>query len=192
MIPTLTDIRNIEWGKSYLWALNFPPYETQSMYSPPDPPSMFSSWFPAQNVTEPVFSIENYSINSPIVNFQIPKSFSFADINILFYDTNTHAIREWVYSWFLYMFGLSHQSLYTYKKFFTSKRFVGVRPLMDVIRPVNIIKYTSDHIVISDRTYYIFPSSNFAANLNSESQALTDKFTFTVVGGMVTGTKFNI
>ena len=209
--PTLLDIRSIEWAKSFYWDLYFPSNQewldatasdvpvnsdvpipeaatdATGMEAPPEPPIMFSKWFPASNITEPVFNVTTTQISTPLFSFQIPKAVTYADMSISFYETMQHEVREWLYEWVLYMFGISYQKDQSIQgKIIPSVGALGVRPLRECIRPVIIHKYNSDHSISVKREYNVFPSGTLALQLSSQSSPVEESCTFSVVGGMFT------
>jgi len=189
--PTLVDIRKIEWGKSYLWELYFPSntdwgIDTSTYTVPPDPPFRFQKWFPASNVTEPVFNITTRSINSPMVNFNVPQTLSSSDLSLTFYETIYHEIREWLWEWCMYMFGINFDYNTLAQEFdvVTSKDIQGVRPLSECVRPCILHKYNSDHTLSKRKEFMIYPSGVLAVQLSSESSTIDESCTFSVASGM--------
>lgn len=189
--PTLIDIRKIEWGKSFYWDLYFPSNlewgieDTTTV--PPEPPEIFRKWFPANNVTEPVFSTVNKTIDAPFVNFNIPMSIKNADMSISFYETMYHIVREWLWSWCMYMYGIDYEAYITISRSATvntSTGVQGVRPLSECFRPVILHKYNSDHSISVKRDYWVFPSGNLMLQLSSDSNPINETCTFSVISGM--------
>lgn len=195
--PTLIDIRNIEWGKSFYWDLYFPNnsewgIDSSTYTVPPEPPSKFQKWFPAYSISEPVFNVSNFPVNTPFVNFNIPKTLTSSDMVIQFYDTVFHEVREWLWDWSMYMFGITYDpsAIGPENTVSTSTSQQGVRPLSECCRPVALHKYNSDHSLSVKKEYIIFPSSNFLLQLTSGSEAITETCNFSVVSGMFTKSVF--
>lgn len=196
---TLKDVRDVSWGKSYLWNAKFyNPYESENLLpsatnslivpsyiSPPEPPEKFKSWFPAYTVSEPVFSIQTMNVKTPLINFPIPKTLSNADLSISFYDDDKSSIRKWISNWCLHMFNLSVSDETEDGKVYISRETgSGVRTLSECIMGLSIKKFTSDHIITTERDYLVFPSQNFVNSMDSESNADTFQATFSIVSGI--------
>lgn len=187
----LVDLRQVRWGKSYLWDLYFPPGPAYdgSFPSPPDPPKEFQEWFPAYAVQEPIFQIATQPITLPHVEFQIPKSVSYGELQISFYDDVFEHLREWLWEWCMWMFSTSitPPGGDVPVTDVIPQGGVATRTLAECIRPVVVERYDEKKISpIRRREYFVFPSNSLLANLNSESGLMDYTATFVVVSGMFT------
>lgn len=186
MNVTLSSLRSVRWGKSYLWDIQFPagPSFAGGYAYPPDPPILFQDWFPAHNVQEPVFSVNSFGISLPVFDFQIPKGISSGSLTISFYDDIFENLREWLWSWVMWMFTADPNP----KTGIFGQGGTAVRTLAECVRPVIISRYTerNDQNPSMVRQYYVYPSDTMISNLTSESAPVDYTVNFVVVSGMFT------
>lgn len=184
MPPTLKDIRNVRWGKSFLWDIRFPNESASgdsSYLIPPPAPAPFNVWFPAHTVQEPIYSISTMPITTAIFDMSIPKSLSYSEMTISFYDTVWDHLRDWLWRWTMYMFSAPVEQIG-----YIPQGGVAVRTLVECIRPVDIMRLSEYGSVIWARRYLVHPSSSLIASLTSDSSPVDYTASFNVVGGMFT------
>ena len=184
------DVRNVEWGKSFLWELSFPPMEGDETH-PPEPPPTFQKWFPASSISEPVFNVEAFTVNTPTITFNIPSKFGITELRVDFYDTMYHDVREWLAEWSSYMLGLPENArfLATSDIYHSDGKYFGVRPISECIRPVIVKRFNSTHKFEYTKKYLVCPSGSFISSLNSNSEPLTNSCTFSVLSGVLTASQ---
>ena len=175
------DLRNVRWGKSYLWDIRFPAEEAVNPYyylSPPPPPDQFQDWFPAHSVTEPVFSVKSMPISTAVIDFEIPQRIGYFPLTINFYDTVWDLCRNWLWAWAMHMFSANRGPQYL------AQGGLATRTLVECVRYVDIMKLTEYGAVTWAHRYIVYPTGDLFANLNSESGPMDYALQFNVVGGM--------
>lgn len=175
MAISAENIRKVSWGKSYLWEIRFPIAATPYA-SPPDPPELFTKWFPAYSMQEPVFNVAQHPVRTAIFDFSIPKSVAYSDLTVSFYDTEWDLLRDWLWSWVMHMFSNDAGG----------QGGLRTRPLVECVRMVDIEKLNDQHTIVSSRSYWVYPSGQMMTFLNSDSGPMDYTITFTIVGGMFT------
>lgn len=143
---------------------------------PPQPPSIFGLWFPAHSVQEPVFSVATHPIRTAIFDFNIPKSVAYSDITISFYDTEFDLLKEWLWEWVMHMFS----------RVYGGQGGLSTRTLVECLRPLEIAKLNNQRNVSYTKYYWVYPSGQLIAFLNSDSGPKDYTLTFSIVGGMFT------
>ena len=88
MIPTLNDIRQIQWGTSWQYNIRFP-----------NAPSPFNEWFPCSDVEEDIASLNLYALELTFRNYLIPRGMNPHNIKITFYDDVSRTITLWLKEW---------------------------------------------------------------------------------------------
>lgn len=171
-------VRNLYWGKSYLWDMRFPDDGSySSLYErPPNPPFLFSDWFPAYTVQEPVYNVAIHPIRTAVFDFSIPKSIGYSDLTVSFYDTEWGLLKDWLWLWVQHMFSMT----------LGGQGGLATRTLVECVRPVQILKLTNQRSISAISSYWVFPSGSLISFLNSESGPMDYTATFTIVGGMFT------
>ena len=170
-------LRQIQWGSSFSWDIQFP---ATSLFGngtiPPPPP--FSDWFPAVTVDEPVYSLELYTVTTPLASFGVPVgSGGGVTLPITFIDDEFGTLREWLREWVVnYILGNGF----------------CVRTLQEVVRPVFVRKFSrfsengEEPVLLSQRGYWVHPTQQVKASWNSESSVMQYPVYFNVVGGIHT------
>lgn len=193
--PTLADVRNIEWGKSYLWDMLFAHKDSfywdaignwylDTSESPPPPPLHFQGWFPAYNVIEPVYTVTGQNVPTPLINFDVPKTLNTAKLTVDFYDDVYSSLRIWLNTWALYMFNVSYTPLDTSGYNYTSIFESGARPLDQCVCALYLRKYTPSHERTLIKKYLVYPSDTLSNSMNSETGADMFSATFSIISGM--------
>src|SRR5690606_27617885 len=86
----IQQLRTIEWGKNYLWAVRF---------IEPKPPSPFNDFFPASSIELPQAVLDTFGFNLDQSTYKIPKNTSAKDISITFYDDDKSVLSRWIEEW---------------------------------------------------------------------------------------------
>lgn len=89
---TLSQVRGVEWGRTYLWELKF-----SSINSPPAP---FSEWFPAIDVEDDEAVLESFVISDAYMGeIKIPLNTTSKNIKITFIDDVDRTLSKWLKEW---------------------------------------------------------------------------------------------
>jgi len=78
----------VEWGKEWLWDIQFP--------SAPDP---FNRWFPAIDVEFPTATLKSKTFNGALSEYSIPYGTGEHKLSITFYDDINHTLLDWLTAW---------------------------------------------------------------------------------------------
>lgn len=83
-------LRNVEWGKKYLWSVRF---------FDPAPPVPFDSWFPASDITVPEANLNSFNFDQGQGSFKAPQRTDIKEISLTFYDDSNQTLLTWMKSW---------------------------------------------------------------------------------------------
>jgi hypothetical protein len=86
----INQLRNVEWGKKYLWSVRFMDEK---------PPAPFNEFFPATDITIPEAILENYIIEFGQDSFKIPHKTNAKDLSITFFDDSKRTLLTWFKNW---------------------------------------------------------------------------------------------
>ena len=171
----ITSIRNVEYDKRFLWAVDF-----VNTFTPPSP---FDTFFPASEVTIPVAQVNEESIIFGQSELPYPINESPREISITFYDDASQTMLRYFKDWInldiknngAFMSGLndSHQAVAT-DSFGNSRAVFPTRQ----IRLAHLDAYRTQNSFYS---YSVFPkgSLDFVGSQASEAQEYT--LTFSIV-----------
>jgi hypothetical protein len=84
----IDQLRTIEWGKEYLWDIQFP-----------SAPSPFNNWFPASNVEFPTATLKSKTFTGALSEYSIPIGTGEHKITITFLDDINHTLLDWLTAW---------------------------------------------------------------------------------------------
>lgn len=151
-----SQIRQIPWGRTYLWDLRFD-----------DAPDRFRDWFPASDVDENVATLNTKVIEGGLSTYEIPERSSAFDITITFYDDEDHSLLEWITDWIN-------------STILNGEQWVAV--LEQSVRRVDVVKLNSRRDVIKTSSYLVFPKG--AINYRGTSDAGIPQYavSFAIVG----------
>lgn len=163
-LVNINQIRNIEWGKSYLWEFIFP-----------DVGGVFSEFFPAIDIEENIANLDSFPFEAYNNTFKIPKSRSVKDIKITFVDdvdqTGLKFFTDWVSN----------------EIFGEGDRYSTTAPVMDIAKQVIVQKLNSQREVITQSSYLVYPEGPLVYRGNSDSGLVMHQATLVIVGTITVG-----
>jgi hypothetical protein len=172
--PTLSLVRSIEWGTTYLWDVEFPEM-SEPFNNTPAPPPPYNVAFPASAVREPMFIAREYPIQLPSQQFVIPQGLLNSQMNITFYDDEAGTLREWMWEWVNVCF----------------QGGLGIATLKECVRQVVVTRFTKSLVPVSSRKYWVYPGNSLDLEWDSQARPVEISVMFNVVGGLFLPTKFN-
>ncbi|HEC63784.1 MAG TPA: hypothetical protein ENI23_00655 [bacterium] len=98
-MPFLNDInvlRNISWGRSYLWDMKFEGPTNRPQDAPPSP---FNEFFPATEYSEPRAILDHYEFAAFMSTYSVPKSTKQFELSITFPDDQANTLSNWLTDW---------------------------------------------------------------------------------------------
>ena len=155
-LKSIDQIRSIEWSRSYLWDIRFP-----------DAPSPFNEWFPAVDIEENTSILNSQEFNAGWTTFKIPYNTTLFDFKITFIDDVNHTLKSWLDNW------INKEILSEGK---------GTKPIKEIVKPVEVIKYNINKEVQSMNRYLVYPEGGIYFNGSSEAEVLTYSVTFIITG----------
>lgn len=154
---SMDKLRAVEWGKTWLWDVQFPT---------DPPPAPFDKFLPVISLEE-----NNYTATSeefPIYNttVKIPKGTTLFDIKMTFVDDSKGTMRNYFNKWVNEINLAGDTGLNSGKMLPTS----GTRSLYQCARKIDIFKYDIDRkTLVEDNHYMVFPEAALYFTGNSES-----------------------
>lgn len=156
MNVTQSDLRTIQWRRSYDWAIRFLAEDT---------PKIFRSWFPATSIRENLWTVDSYDIRAGQSTYKIPKSTKLQDIEITFEEDQAVSITRWLENWVLNQIFLDGG---------------GVQYLSKCCKPLIIARMDSMKQPIFHSTYMVYPEGSDFLSGGSESAGVSKSVTFIV------------
>jgi hypothetical protein len=84
-------IRNIDWGKKYLWAVTF---------LEPKAPAPFASYFPASEIEITDATMDSFNFEAGQGAFKAPQRSVARNVSITFYDDSRFSLQRWMKDWY--------------------------------------------------------------------------------------------
>lgn len=161
-LNNVDQVRNIEWGRSFLWDIKF-----EGDLGGPAPPAPFSDWFPAVDVSEPTAELVTHSIDLAGSAIKVPHRSTPFDISVTFLDDHKHTLRHWLEEW------INVTCL---------KNGRQVEVLKKCCRIMHIAKLTPQRVVFETSSYYVFPEGQVKFDGNSGSDIIQHQLSFCIAG----------
>lgn len=141
-MPTLEQVRNIEWSRTWEWELRFGG-DKDNLKSPPAP---FNDFFPAQDVELPESNIESFQFGGYNSTFSVPQGTNLLTLRTTFFDDSRSTMLRWVRDWFEdEVFGI----LGGKKKFVLS--------LESAVRLVTVTKFDESRQEVESKGFWVYP-----------------------------------
>ena len=158
MKPFLRNIREIQdivWDDSYRWDIKIP-----------DAPSPFNKWFPAAQVEigEAISNVHTFEVGQ--TEFSIPKMMGQRTLTITFYDNVDRALLSWIRDWIV-------KEIHNEGK--------GVTPVLDVVKPVEIVHLDENENLLEHRRFDVIPSGTLSTTLTSTPELQTRSLEFIII-----------
>lgn len=151
-----SQIRQVQWGAEYLWELRFPAA-----------PSPFNQWFPATDVEENLWNLEEKQFELFMNTYGIPAGTSLLDLKVTFNDDVYHTIRRWLTQW-------------VNTEILNNNR--GITPVGNCCKLVQLSKMNFQKQPISTSSYWVVPKGSMYYTGSSQSNVLNSMVEFTIVG----------
>lgn len=158
MVLKLSQVSNIEWGRSDKWDVRFRTGD--------GPNQQYTNWLPASDLTAPIMSISSYDWSSGHMSFSIPKAKSVPDMSMTLFDDDQRTIKKFLRSWA--------------EETFSNDR--GLKYLSDIIKVIEVKPLTLQNEVVETEYYTVFLSGSLATVYNSTSSGITYPISLKVVG----------
>jgi hypothetical protein len=152
------NIRSVEWGRSYLWDIQF---------TDPSLPIPFNSWFPAKDIEEDYAHIDSHTWDAGINSYKIPQKSQPLNVRITFYDNSNNDLLNWLQDWMNALI---------------LNEYAYVATISTAAKFLQILKLTPDRQTLSTNSYWVYPEGTLTYMGNSESNAISYSQNFVIVG----------
>lgn len=160
-LKAITDLKEVEWGRQYLWDIQFPNA---------DLPTPFNTWFPASEIEENLATLETFQFEAYMSTYKVPKSTTDFDLKITFYDDQNYSVSNWITEWVnSYILNLDKVDYH-------------IALLEEAVRAVDIKKMNARKEEVSLSRYFVFPTGGLYFNGTSESGAPQYTVEFCIAG----------
>lgn len=159
----LSQLRRIEWGRTYTWDIRFP-----------DAPAPFNAFFPATDVSEPVATLQWTAQNYFLDVYRFPHNKLQKDLRISFLDDQNGTLLSWLKNWIEVTI-------------FNQGKAVSPIGTQGVCKRVLISKLDSYRNIVKTSSYLVFPEGIIDYIGGSQSDHVTYTVNFVVAGDI--GTK---
>tara|TARA_Y100000310_G_C20625928_1_gene785877 strand:+ start:622 stop:1143 length:522 start_codon:yes stop_codon:yes gene_type:complete len=167
---TVEQLRAVNWGKSFLWDVEFPLESSRLSYKSPDGKSSvnFAKQFPAIEVEENLYTLNSKDVDYYIGQYKIPQSTAPFAVTLTFYDDVAGTIRKWLAEWV----NIDILNNGTHISF-----------LENSVKQLTINKYeTHDKSSVDTKNYWVYPDGSLAFRGTSESDMPIYSQQFVVAG----------
>ena len=164
-LKNIAQLRNIEWGKSFLWDFKIP-----------DAPAPFNEFFPAIDIEETLVSLESFSFEAHNNTFKIPQKRQVKDVKITFVDDYKNS-------------GLSFFTKWMANDIFKeNEKHSTTATLQECAKQILIQKLPSTRgnaLLLS--SYLVYPEGPLAYRGNSDSGLLIHQVSLVIVATISVG-----
>jgi len=136
----------IEWAKTNKWDIRL---------LDKDAPEPFKKFFPAQSVTEPVFSMSEHTFNIGMAGLNVIDGYAAPSLSITFYDTDKCVLEKYFENW------CNSKILgnYTY-----------VLPIESSLKTIEVYRYDNRGKKVWSTLYNICPKGSVTRESNSSGE----------------------
>jgi len=176
----ITSIRSVDWDKKYLWVVDFKDTGANAC----NPPAPFDDFFPANDITIPMATMESKIFDFPQMTVKIPVGQTVSDITITFYDDEKKSLLLWLRDWInldLMNDGRFVSGLLDKHPLVTGSDSFGVKRNVKPIRPLRVAMLDSYRDEVQVYQFQVYPDGNLDWNAGQASDAQSYTITFTVV-----------
>lgn len=138
-LPGLDAVRQVEFGRKYLWDMAFDPTTPA--------PAPFNSWFPATDVDEDIALLESHTIEGFLSNYKIPLRSRQKHLKITMEDDQKNVLSQWFSQWInvtILQSGLAVAALNT------------------SVKLLHLIKQDSQRITLTQANYWVYPEGDIS------------------------------
>lgn len=157
---TLERFNEIEYDSSHLWVCKID-----------GAPAPFSSWFPAQDISEPSKGLSISQMSFGIEEVNTLNGFNAQSLRAEFIDNDRAVLELWIKDW---------QENVAYNN--SSFKFEAFRYLDEILKTLYISKYTWQKELVYTRAYYVLPSGEIQFPHNNDPTLKQLNVTFSVFG----------
>lgn len=156
-------LRKVEWDRGYLWEVRFP-----------DAPPPFNDFFPATSVAEELCDLVSKVFDGTMNTYQIPTGQAMNEIRLTFVDGGNIkdnqsglVLSKWITDW------INVEIL-------NDEKYIST--IETASKLMQVIKLNSQHEIISDVTYWVFPKGKIMYNGKNENSLVEFAVDFAIVG----------
>jgi hypothetical protein len=168
-------LRDVEWGKKYLWAIRF---------TDPKPPKPFDTFFPATDVSIPEAQVNSFNFEQGQGSFRVPQRTDVREISLTFYDDSKGTLFNWFKNWIAIDILNDNEFISCIKDSHIPKRDPYHHGRVYPVRTMEIQKLNEglEPIEGEVKVYTVYPEGTIEYSGSSGSEAHTYTITFTIVG----------
>jgi hypothetical protein len=169
------NLRQVEWGRRYLWAVRF---------TEPKPPAPFDTFFPASDITIPEFSVDSFNFDQGQSSFRVPQRTQIREISMTFYDDSNGTLFNWFKSWINVDILNDGKYVSCLMDEHAPERPVYGQTRVFPIRTIEVQKLDAglEPVAGGIKVYTVYPEGTIEFVGGSASEANTYTVTFNVVG----------
>jgi len=156
-----SQIRHINWGSSHRWDIRFP-----------DAPEPFSTWFPATDVEENIYTLNTKTFEFYLSTYEVPLSTTLFDLKITFIDDELDTVHNWIADWVnstMLVAGAEGSALH-------------VATVKDASRIVQLVKLNPQGEPVSDVSYWVMPKGGGYYTGTSTASVKSNMVEFVITG----------
>lgn len=164
-LNNISQLRNVEWGKSFLWDFRIP-----------DAPAPFNRFFPAVDIEENLANLDSETFEAFNSTFKVPKSRTVKDVKVTFIDDVNGTGLSFFTQW------MSNDI------FKENEQFSTTATLQEAAKQIIIQKLGPDRAdPILQSSYLVYPEGPLTFRGNSESGNVIHEVSLVVVGTLSVG-----
>jgi hypothetical protein len=88
----IDQMRSVEWGRKYLWAIKFLDTNVEL-------PTVFKDYFPASDVEFPVGSLDSFGFDLAQSSYKVPQRSQIKQMSVTFFDDINGSLLKWFRDW---------------------------------------------------------------------------------------------
>ena len=155
-LRSLDQVRDIAWGKQYLWDIRFD-----------GAPAPFDEWFPAIDCRENIGTVASFEFEVPGGTAKIPQKSSVFGISLTFHDDEDLTLLNYFDDWIN-------------SDIFQEGNHTAT--VDEIARLLQIQKLNTKREVVQTREYWVYPEGGFNDPRTSASESVVYTLDFAVVG----------
>lgn len=156
-LSSFARVRAVDWGSQHLFDVRFSDPGLEE----------FTEWFPAAEVTENVFALENNEWTFYMSTYPVPMRSSNFTLDITFLDSVRHTVHDWATDW------VNRQIL-------NNGQYIST--LEDSVKLVELVRVDAAHDIVRSAAYWVFPTGNLDWQGSAAPETVSNQLQFIIAG----------